>query len=293
MGRGPTRRPGFSRKAQYGLFIGYVVAIGGIGLAALLLLVAIVDPKGFSALKGAALDVTAPVSAGGRSIVRGVTNGAEAIGNYFRAGSQNARLKRELAGARQDSVKAAALDLENKELKRLLGLSQQVADKVTAARIVGSSFESSRRLATLWAGRSSGVRIGQPVRASAGLVGRILETGHFAARVLLITDGASNVPVRLLRDATPALATGRGDGTIDIKPLEVGANRFRRGDLFVTSGTGGLYPPNVPVAVVIRATRDDTIAKPLADPATVDFVLVQQVYQPEAGLPPARGQAGQ
>src|SRR4029079_3820280 len=107
-------------------------------------------------------------------------------------------------------------------------------------------------------------------------------SGHFASRVLLITDGASNVPVRLVRDGTPALATGAGDGTLAIKPLEVGATRFRRGDLFVTSGTGGLYPPNIPVAVVTKATRDDTIARPLADPSRADFVIVERLYQPEA-----------
>jgi rod shape-determining protein MreC len=65
-----TRRTGFSRRAQYGLFMGYVVAVGGILLAVLLLVVAIFDPKGFSALKGVALDATTPVSSGGRSIVR-------------------------------------------------------------------------------------------------------------------------------------------------------------------------------------------------------------------------------
>ena len=48
----------------------------------------------------------------------------------------------------------------------------------------------------------------------------------------------------------------------------------------MTSGTGGLYPPGIPVAVVVHATRDDTIARPLADPARIDFAVVEQVYQP-------------
>jgi rod shape-determining protein MreC len=86
----------------------------------------------------------------------------------------------------------------------------------------------------------------------------------------------------MVRDGTPAMATGRGDGTIDIKPLEVGANRFKRGDIFVTSGTGGVFPPNIPVAVVVQATRDDTIARPIADPARADFAIVQSIYLPAA-----------
>lgn len=277
-----TRRPGFSRRAQYGLFIGYVVAVAGVLLAVLLLIVAMVDPRGFSVLRGAALDATGSVSAGGRSVVRFFTNGGETIGNYFLAASQNENLKRQLQASRTRLIEAQALEAENRRLKRLLGLSQRISDDVTAARIVGSTFQSSRRLATMSAGSSDGVRVGQPVRSGEGLIGRVLETGRFAARVLLVTDGASNVPVRMVRDGTPAMATGRGDGTIDIKPLEVGANRFRKGDIFVTSGTGGIFPPNIPVAVVVHATRDDTVARPIADPARADFAIVQHIYVPAA-----------
>lgn len=277
-----TRRPGFSRRAQYGLFIGYVVAVAGVLLAVLLLLVALIDPRGFSVLRGAALDATGTISAGGRSVVRFFSDGGETIGNYFFAASQNDRLKRQLKASRTRLIEAQALEVENRRLKRLLDLSRRLTDDVTATRIVSSSFQSSRRFATMSAGSSDGVRVGQPVRSGEGLLGRVLETGRFASRVLLVTDGASNVPVRLVRDGTPAMATGRGDGTIDIKPLEVGANRFRRGDIFVTSGTGGIYPPNIPVAAVVHATRDDTIARPIANPARADFAIVQHVYLPAA-----------
>jgi hypothetical protein len=72
------------------------------------------------------------------------------------------------------------------------------------------------------------------------------------------------------------IATGRGDGTVDLRPLEVGRNPFRRGDIVVTSGTGGLYPPNVPVARVIRLDDDGAIAFPMADPAKVSFAVVER-----------------
>ena len=109
------------------------------------------------------------------------------------------------------------------------------------------------------------------MRSADGLIGRVIETGRWASRVLLVTDGASNVPVRLVRDGTPAIATGHGDGTIDLKTLEVGRNPFRRGDVLVTSGVGGVYPPDIPVAVVVRVEGDRTVAKPLADPGRDRF----------------------
>nr|WP_295371327.1 rod shape-determining protein MreC [uncultured Sphingosinicella sp.] len=280
-----TRRPGFSRRAQYGLFFGYVVAVGGVLLALLLLFLAVSDRLGFTGLRGAALDLTAPVSAGGRSAVRFVTGGGELVTGYFGAAARNRELTRQLSAIQHRLIEARAIELENRQLKRMLKLNSAATDAITTARVVSSSFDSSRRLATIDAGRRKGVEVGQPVRAPEGLIGRIIETGLFASRVLLVTDGANNVPVRLVRDGTPALATGRGDGTIELKPLEVGKNPFKRGDILVTSGVGGIYPPGVPVAIVVSVNRDDTVARPLADPSRIDFAIVQNIYEPAANQP--------
>ncbi|MEA3064564.1 MAG: rod shape-determining protein MreC [Sphingomonadales bacterium] len=280
-----TRRPGFSRRAQYGLFLSYVIAVGGVLLAGLLLLIAKVDPTGFNALKGVALDLTRPIGAAGRDVVRFFGGVGDSAGNYLQAASQNSSLKQRLQASRRKLIEARATELENKRLKALLKLTGEADDAVAVARIVGSSFASVRRLATLSAGGSSGVRPGQPVRSADGLVGRVIESGRWASRVLLVGDSASNVPVRLVRDGTPAIASGHGDGTIDLKTLEVGRNPFRRGDLLVTSGVGGVYPPNIPVAVVVSVQGDRTVAKPLADPSAVDYAVVLNVYQPLADLP--------
>lgn len=285
MAKPSSRRSGFSRRAQYGLFLSYVIAVGGMLFAALLVLIAVVDPTGFNALKGAALDVTRPVTSAGRSVATWFGGIGESVGNYFQAGAQNEALKKRLQETRRRLIEARATELENKRLKALLKLTGEVEDEVAVTRIVGSSFDSVRRLATLSAGASSGVRPGQPVRSADGLIGRVIETGRWASRVLLVSDGASNVPVRLVRDGTPAIAGGHGDGTIDLKTLEVGRNPFRRGDILVTSGVGGVYPPNIPVAVVVRVEGDRTIAKPLADPSAVDYAVVLNVYQPLADQP--------
>jgi len=97
-----------------------------------------------------------------------------------------------------------------------------------------------------------------------------------------VSDRASMVPVRILRTGTPVIAQGRGDGTIDLRPLEVGRNPFQPGDVVVTSGTGGLYPPLVPVARVARLDDDGAIAVPLADPSRTSFAIVEPPYEPEA-----------
>src|SRR5688572_25708292 len=130
----PSRRPGFSRRAQYGLFLGYVIAVAGMVVAVLLIAIAIVDPRGFAAIRGGALDATAPVSSGGRTVSRGVGGLFDAIGNYFRAGSQNAALRAELEATRRQLLRSQAAEAENARLTRLLGLARAVEDEITVAR---------------------------------------------------------------------------------------------------------------------------------------------------------------
>src|SRR3546814_20190424 len=98
------------------------------------------------------------------------------VSNYFLAASQNDDLKRELEAAHNQIVAARAIKLENQRLKRLLKLTQDLTDEVTTRRIVSSSFESSRRLATLAAGRGHDAQIGYPVRAPEGQAARHSET---------------------------------------------------------------------------------------------------------------------
>ena len=134
-----------------------------------------------------------------------------------------------------------------------------------------------------------------PVRSPDGLVGRIIDAGALASRVLLVSDRANIVPARLLRNGIPVIAQGRGDGTIDVRPLEVGRNPFKRGDIIITSGTGGLYPPLVPIARVVKLDDDGAVALPLADPATTSFAIVEPPFEPAAvaaeNAPPAGGRA--
>ena len=109
---------------------------------------------------------------------------------------------------------------------------------------------------------------------------RIVEVSPNTARVLLILDTESIVPVRRAQDGLPGLAIGRGDGLIDIRSANVANIPLNSGDLFVTSGTGGLYPPNVPVARVMRNADDSSLARPMASPDAFEFALVQSAFQP-------------
>ena len=277
-----TARPGWSRRAQYGLFFSFLAVIAGIIVGLLLLALSLVAPQAFNGVKGAALDVTAPVTGALREVVSTTEGLFTGAGNYWDAANQNAKLKLERQAMLRRMVEAKAIFQENRQLKATLQLREHERGTIATGRIVGSSFNSPRRFAILSVGTQDGVRIGMPVRSPDGLVGRIIDAGALASRVLLVSDRANIVPSRLLRGGIPVIAQGRGDGTIDVRPLEVGRNPFKRGDIIITSGTGGLYPPLVPIARVVKLDDDGAIALPLADPANTSFAIVEPPFEPAA-----------
>ncbi len=286
-------RPGWSRRAQYGLFFSFIAVIVGLVAGIFLLILSLVAPKTFDGVRGAALDITGPVSGGLHEVTATVKGLASGAGNYWDAVHQNARLKKERRAMLNRMVEAKAIHQENRQLKAALQLRERSRQAIAAGRVVGSSLSSPRRYAVLSAGTGDGVRVGMPVRSPEGLVGRVIDAGRMASRVLLVSDRSNIVPSRLLRGGLPVISQGRGDGTVDVRPLEVGRNPFRRGDIIVTSGTGGLYPPLVPVARIVRLDDDGAIAVPLADPANTSFAIVEPPYEPEASGAAARAVADQ
>lgn len=276
------RRSGHSRRAQFGLFTGYVIAAVGALLGAVLLSISLWRPSSFNGLRGAASDAVAPVgeaNAGVRTEGRGLI---ESIQGYLRAGSQNAALKEEVELARIRLSEAEAIGQENRRLKTLLGFRESDVEPVAVARLVGSTAASSRRFAYLGAGRRDGVDVGMPVRSPRGVVGRVLEVGEDSSRVLLLTDVESVLPVRRSKDEVVAFAEGRGDGRLRIRLINLGLNPLKKGDVFVTSGAGGYYRPGIAVAVLSEITPDGGVANVIADPAGADYVAVEPIWQPEA-----------
>jgi rod shape-determining protein MreC len=278
----PHRRPGFSRKAQFGLFVTYVVAIAGTIVAALLLTISVVDPAVFSTARTFGSEVTAPVA----RVVSRAWQSTQAmtrdVSAYIDAASKNVALEKELKASRSKLIEARALRVENARLRGLLNISDDDAQQVAVGRLISSTASSTRRIATLSIGRNFGVERAQPVRGPSGLIGRVIETGPTTARVLLVTDSENLVPVMRASDGLPAFSAGLGNGLVLIKPLNLGESPFNVGDIIITSGNGGLYGPNIPFARVIRKTSDGALGLPFADPANTPYAVVTKSYLGEA-----------
>ena len=273
------RRSSSNRKAQLGLFAGYAMAVLGAMIGAGLLLISILRPDVFSGARSMAADIASPAGEVGAASRSGTRSFLEAIAGYYRAGSRNAELRREVEIARVRLAEAEATQGENRRLRALLGLTEGETRPVTVARLIGSTSTSARRFAYLSAGRRDGVRVGMPVTSPMGVVGRVLETGARSSRVLLLTDSESMVPVRRATDDVVAFAEGRADGSLRIRLINLGVNPLELGDVFVTSGAGGLFRPGVAVGVVTELTDDGAIAQLLSNPAATDVVIVEPIWQ--------------
>lgn len=289
-----NRRSGNSRRAQYTTFLSYVLGGAGAVVGAALLILSFFNPDAFAWLRGAGSDVTAPASramAGGKAEGRGVI---ETVTGYFAAGSQNARLRREIAAAKVRLIEAEATAEENRRLKALLGLMQSDPKPIATSRLIASTSTSARRFATIDVGSMDGVSVGMPVRSQMGVVGRVLEVFRHTSRVLLVTDSESVVPVRRAKDEVAGFAQGKADGTLQIRLINLGINPLKKGDTLVTSGSGGLYRPGVPIGMVMQTTSDGAIARVLSDPGATDYVVIDPIWAQEtqpAGPPAASADA--
>ena len=167
---------------------------------------------------------------------------------------ENQRLKKRVAELEGWRSKAARLEAQNTAFRAMLNFVPDAPSRYVSARIVADSSSAFVRSVLINAGRAHGVRKGQAALASAGLVGRVADLGERSARVLLLTDFNSRIPV--IVESTRERAVLAGNNTAEPKLLYLPATaEIRVGSRIVTSGHGGVFPPGLPVGVVSSVTR--------------------------------------
>lgn len=280
------RSRSFSRRERNLALVRIVVALVAVFVGLVLLLVSRSDPSAGGTLRKAAMDATAPVWGLVRAPLAALDDAGAYVSGYFLAIDRNRRLEAELRQYRLRDQQRLAMARENRQLKQLLAVVEPARRWRRVFPIAAGSSGSYVRSAVISGGRTAGVRPGQPVRAARGLVGRVVEVGHHSARVLLLTDSTSRVPVRVVRSGRSAIVAGVNDAELELRYLSPADDPLRVGDRLVTSGDGGIFPPDVPVAVVTRVLRDLQYARPLAHPEGLGYVIVEQPYLPPAIVVP-------
>lgn len=283
-----SRRSSFARRDSNLALLGALISGVVIAFALLLLLMQQVNPDQGSRLRGAMLDALQPLISVATAPVEAGRRVGRLIGDHVGAVETNRMLQTELSLARKEAALAEGLGSENRRMEALLKLRRPERRLVASGMAAASSATAASRSAIISVGNADGVAPRMPVIAAEGLAGRVTDVGSGSARIMLITDANSRVPVKVLRTGWTGLAVGTGGARLDfVYDLASGTDRLREGDRLVTSGDGGLFPPGIPVAVLIDVTSSPPKARPLANPAGLGPVMVEAPWLPPPSFVPA------
>ncbi|MCP3867985.1 MAG: rod shape-determining protein MreC [Gammaproteobacteria bacterium] len=174
--------------------------------------------------------------------------------NTLQKEAEKLRKENLILQARQQ--KLAALEAENMRLRDLLDSSFKIADRVLIAELIAVDLDPYRQQVLINKGASSGIYLGQPVLDANAVMGQVMHVNRNTATVLMITDARHALPVRVNRNGLRTVALGTGKiSELELPNLPNNAD-IQAGDLLVTSGLGGQFPPGYPVAVVTSVTRE-------------------------------------
>ena len=168
-------------------------------------------------------------------------------------------------------VSASSLEKENRELRQLLHFKTEPNLAYISARVIADTGGAYVRGLIVTAGKTDGVRDGMAVMTGDGLIGRVVEVGDWSSRVLLISDLNSRIPVAVADTGDRAILAG--DNSPQPKLLFMPRDAVATsGARVVTSGHGGVFPPNLPIGVLQETARGVYNVVPSADLGRVTYV---------------------
>lgn len=234
-----------------------------------------VNPEAVATLRARTNEILLPVVETLASPMDALAYTSDWVAEMVTLRSENLALKAANAELLQWQGEAQRLQLENHELRLLLNVVPPGSTHYIAAKLVGDHVSNYMESALISAGTQDGVEKHQAVVSMDGFVGRVIEAGNTSARVLLLTDGNSRVPVVGERSRENAIVSGKGKGGLGLDYVSPHTT-FSVGERLVTSGDGGLFPPGIPVGRIVSINDTKILAAPLADTSRIEYVTVLQ-----------------
>ena len=205
---------------------------------------------------------------------------------------ENIKLRLLYLENREQLLKLHSLEAENIHLRQLLGAVQRIETKTRTKTVLAEILYTPRdpfnHKITLNKGSQHHIQLGQAVIDDKGIVGQVTQLYPWSSEVTLLTDRDHSVPVQVARNSLRSVVSGTGkNDQLEVRYLSVNTD-IQKGDQLVTSGIGGVYPPGIPVATVLRIERDPTgdfaqiISTPVAGVDRNRQVLILSLIQPES-----------
>ncbi len=199
---------------------------------------------------------------------------SNAVGTRLQLIVENEQLHEENLRLQAQMQKFIDLQSENQRLRSLLGSSPKTGERVLIAEVLAIDLDPFSRKLLINKGSMHGVFKGQPLIDAQGIMGQVVHVSLFSSSVMLITDPNHELPVQVVDKGLRTIAAGMG--AINRLALLYLPNNapIDVGDLLVTSGFGGIFPPGYPVGVVIEVNPD--IAQPYAQVQAIPSATLER-----------------
>ena len=228
------------------------------------------DPRIFEEARVAVTDAVAPILDAVSQPISAADKLTTNIIALRDVHQENQRLRLENERLLQWQAVARQLEIENRQLQSLLSYHRPDVERFVTARVIGLGGTFVRTV-IISAGREQGVRKGQVAVTGDGLIGRVSDVGNRSARVLLLTDLNSRVPVMAERTRSRGILVGNNTTNPRLEYLSANSD-VRPGDRVVTSGDGGAFPPGIPVGTVAALDAQGLEVHPFAKATKLEFL---------------------
>jgi rod shape-determining protein MreC len=199
---------------------------------------------------------------------------------------RNVELEAEIASLQVQIIELQQQVSETEVLSTLVDYARsRPENRYAASAVIGRDYSPFFQYIIINRGSDHGLRRGMPVVTQQGLVGQISAVSPVASRVQLINDTGSTINVIIQPAESEAVLEGQITGDLSLEMIPQDA-KIQPGDLIITSGLGGNYPPNLVVGQVstIRSRDYDLFQSASVQPAVdfrqLDIVLVIINFQP-------------
>jgi rod shape-determining protein MreC len=254
-----------------------VVLLGSLVAACLVLLT--LQTRGYGSAAGDIFAVvTAPIQTGLAKASRATFGLWTTYLDWKNVRAENRRLREEVQELRVQSLRVTETDDENRRLRRLLALQEQLPLTTLSGEIIAREWGGWIRSLTVNRGRGDNVPRLTAVISPNGLIGRVVDVRPGASIVQVLTDPTSTVGAHVLRTRTPGIVEGDPRGTLRFKFMARDGASIQSGDVLVTAGQGGLFPRGIPIGTVRSIDNRGAALFHYAEltPA-VDFARVDEV----------------
>ena len=238
-----------------------------------LMLLSKAETSAIEKVSNVVVDIFAPLMDGLSQPAAAISDAVSAVRQLANIHAENDRLRRENARLLAWQETSRRLMAQNQALMSLLEYKPDPRAKYIAARVIGDSGGAFVRSMLINSGRRDGLTKGQAAMTGHGLAGRVTSVGLRSARILLITDINSRVPVIVQASRDRAILAGDNSQLPRLVFLPSNAS-VNSGDIVVTSGHGGIFPAGLPVGRVIRSDDGVVRVNPFVRFEKLEFVRV-------------------